>query len=111
MKKLIIFLSLLVVIFSSSAVTSQADDATPPINTMPWIPLLLLGDEPPPLVSNTIAGGDYHSLALKSDGTVVAWGDNVDHQCDIPPGLTNVVAVATLEYGLRFPARSVARTW
>ena len=23
-----------------------------------------------------IAGGDYHSLALKSDGTVWAWGDN-----------------------------------
>ena len=23
-----------------------------------------------------VAGGDDHSLGLKSDGTIVAWGDN-----------------------------------
>jgi len=41
-----------------------------------------------------IATGDYHSLALKSDGTVVAWGENLNGQCNIPPGLGNVVAIA-----------------
>ena len=31
-----------------------------------------------------IAAGDSHGLALKSDGTVVAWGQNADGQCDYP---------------------------
>ena len=41
-----------------------------------------------------VAGGVYHSLALKSDGTVVVWGDNPDGQLNLPPGLTGVTAVA-----------------
>lgn len=61
-----------------------------------------------------ISGGGEHSLALKADGTVVAWGQNeawtyndpncaiIGHPCersyagqiDVPPGLSNVVAIA-----------------
>ena len=41
-----------------------------------------------------IAAGDYHSLAFKSDGSVVAWGDNARGQCSVPAGLSNVVALA-----------------
>ncbi len=41
-----------------------------------------------------IATGGSHSLALKSDGMVVAWGDNGSGQCDVPPGLSDVVAIA-----------------
>ncbi len=41
-----------------------------------------------------IAAGEYHSLAVRADGTVVAWGDNSDGQSTVPVGLTNVVAVA-----------------
>jgi len=41
-----------------------------------------------------IAAGGYHSLALKSDGTVVGWGGNWDGQATIPVGLSNVVQVA-----------------
>jgi hypothetical protein len=41
-----------------------------------------------------VAAGAYQSLALKSDGTVVAWGDNDFGQTDVPDGLTNVAAVA-----------------
>jgi hypothetical protein len=39
------------------------------------------------------AGGDF-SLALKSDGTVVSWGYNVDGECNVPPNLTGVIAIA-----------------
>jgi hypothetical protein len=41
-----------------------------------------------------IAAGWSHSLALKSDGTVVAWGDNSAGQTNVPAGLTGVVAIA-----------------
>ena len=41
-----------------------------------------------------IGAGEYHSLAVKADGTVRAWGDNSQDQCSLPPGLTNIVAVA-----------------
>src|SRR5439155_3456450 len=35
-----------------------------------------------------------HSIALRSDGTVVAWGYNDYGQTNIPPGLSGVVTVA-----------------
>jgi len=42
-----------------------------------------------------IAAGWYHSLALKSDGTVVGWGGDFIGQATPPAGLTGVVAIAT----------------
>lgn len=41
-----------------------------------------------------VAAGNSHSLALKSDGTVVGWGYNTSGQANVPAGLTNVVAIA-----------------
>jgi Regulator of Chromosome Condensation (RCC1) repeat protein len=41
-----------------------------------------------------IAAGPNHALALKGDGTVVAWGyGGVGGATDVPAGLTNVVAI------------------
>ena len=40
-----------------------------------------------------LAAGDTHCLALKADGTVVAWGGGV-RQTNVPPNLTNVVSIA-----------------
>ena len=40
-----------------------------------------------------ISAGWIHSLALRSDGTVVAWGDNRYGQVTVPAGLTDVVAI------------------
>jgi alpha-tubulin suppressor-like RCC1 family protein len=34
-----------------------------------------------------IGGGHSHSLALKSDGTIVAWGWNGNGECTVPEGL------------------------
>ena len=33
-----------------------------------------------------IAAGYNHSLAIRSGGSLVAWGDNGDGQCDVPDG-------------------------
>ena len=41
-----------------------------------------------------IAAGAEHSLALRADGTVVAWGGNTYGQTKVPTGLSNVVAIA-----------------
>jgi len=40
-----------------------------------------------------IAGGVHHCLALKPDGTVVAWGDQIatPAQTNVPSGLSNVI--------------------
>jgi Regulator of chromosome condensation (RCC1) repeat/Immunoglobulin domain len=45
-----------------------------------------------------IAAGEFYSLALKDDGTVVGWGYNGDGQTNVPPDLTNVVAIAAGAY-------------
>ena len=41
-----------------------------------------------------IAAGGFHTVALKQDGTVVAWGDNNKGQTKVPAGLSGVVAIA-----------------
>ena len=50
----------------------------------------------PPRLSNivSIAAGGAHNLALRADGTVVAWDYNNHGQTNVPPGLSNVVAIA-----------------
>src|SRR5688572_10565074 len=38
--------------------------------------------------------GTSHSLALKADGTVVAWGEDYRGQCTVPADLRDVVTIA-----------------
>ena len=45
----------------------------------------------------TIAGG-MHSMALQNDGTVRAWGRTNEDQCNVPPGLNNVVSIVARAY-------------
>lgn len=44
-----------------------------------------------------IAAGNAHALALRSDGSIAAWGNNASGQCNVPalpPGLTYVEVAA-----------------
>ncbi len=59
-------------------------------------------DDLPPLVAVKAGRGlenvtfgsvDYWCLGLTSEGTVVAWGENKFGQCNVPPGLEDVVAI------------------
>ena len=77
------------------------------ISPGPFLPALkndgtvisLAGDDPgagiPENLTGVVAlsGSGAHNLALKSDGTVVAWGDNSNGQCNVPEGLTDVIRV------------------
>lgn len=44
-----------------------------------------------------IAAGDNFSLALKQDGSVIAWGNNRWHNLDVPAELRGVIAIAAGE--------------
>jgi len=44
-----------------------------------------------------IAAGNGYSLALKTDGAIVAWGQFCNKQATVPAGLSNIVAVAAGE--------------
>jgi hypothetical protein len=68
---------------------------------------------PPGLTSvRAIAAGEMHDLALRSDGTVVAWGDNSYNQLSVPADLTNVVAIAGAEYhSLALKADGTVVSW
>ena len=44
--------------------------------------------------AQVLAGGLGHSLAIKSDDTVAAWGSDSNDQRNVPTGLTNVTAVS-----------------
>lgn len=65
-----------------------------------------------------VAGGDYHSLALRANGTVVAWGggllqSNLNFgQTIVPADLTNAVAIAAGGYhSLALRADGTVTAW
>ncbi len=41
-----------------------------------------------------VSAGGFHAVALLPNGTVVAWGDNVSNQTNVPPSATNVTAIS-----------------
>ena len=55
---------------------------------------------PPGLSNNVavIAAGGYHNLALLTNGSIVAWGDNFNGQGTVPANVSNVVAIAAGGY-------------
>jgi hypothetical protein len=59
-----------------------------------------------------IADGQSHSLALKSDGTVAAWGSNLFGEATPPAGLSGVVGIAAgAWYGLALKSDGTVVGW
>jgi hypothetical protein len=90
----------------SVRVTNAYGSITSSIAVLGVVPVAVAGDNSlgqlavSPLTTNAIAlaAGDWHSLALKADGTVVAWGDDSAGQSDVPPSLTGVAAISAGGY-------------
>ena len=59
-----------------------------------------------------IAAGEFHSLAIISDGTVVAWGKSDGGECTPPVGLSGVSKVAAgSNYSLALKTDGTLVTW
>ncbi|MEE8572611.1 MAG: FlgD immunoglobulin-like domain containing protein, partial [Gemmatimonadota bacterium] len=59
-----------------------------------------------------VAGGSSHSQGLKSDGTIVAWGNNYAGQCNVPEPNADFVAVAAgRSYNLGLKSDGTIVTW
>ena len=56
-------------------------------------------------------GYDPVCIALKANGTVVAWGENKSGLCDVPAGLTNVVQVAIADLAAALKDDGTVVTW
>lgn len=59
-----------------------------------------------------IAAGPYHALALRNDGTVVAWGRNHTGQLNVPSDLHDAIAVAAgTTFSLALKADGTVVSW
>jgi len=59
-----------------------------------------------------IAAGGWHSLALKRDGRVVAWGADYSRQSTVPSDLTNAVAIAAgFNFSLALTSQGTVLGW
>ena len=59
-----------------------------------------------------IAAGEFHSLAIKSDGTVAAWGKSDGGECTPPVGLSGVSKIAAgSNYSIALKTDGTLVTW
>ena len=64
------------------------------------------------LKAETMSAEYFYSLALKSDGTVSAWGNNNYQQLNVPNGLSNVIAIsAGAHYSLALKSDGTVSAW
>jgi len=99
-------------------VTNVAGAITSSVAMLTFGPVAQWGDNrngqglPPPGLSNVVAlaASSSFSLALKSDGTVVAWGSTVG--TNVPANLSNVVAIAAgATFGLGVRSDGTVAAW
>ncbi|HWA27796.1 MAG TPA: immunoglobulin domain-containing protein [Lacunisphaera sp.] len=74
----------------------------------------LYGGFTPPVLTDVIdvAVGRYHGVALRANGTVVAWGQNIYGETTVPAGLDDVIAIdAGIWFTLALKADGTVVAW
>jgi alpha-tubulin suppressor-like RCC1 family protein len=60
----------------------------------------------------SVAAGANFSLALRTDGTVAAWGSSKMGECNVPSGLSNVIGISAGEFhSLALKSDGTVATW
>ena len=85
---------LLGVVLLGSAMTVCGQTSDRPAGTVVGWGNLVLPYLEPGIRFQAISAGGYHTLALTTAGTVVAWGGNQFGQCMVPANLNGVIAIA-----------------
>lgn len=86
--------SLFALLVAGPAWLPLAAPAQQPVGTVVSRGLEVLPLVQPSTCFTSVAAGNFYSLALKCDGTPVAWGNNVSRQSTVPSGLSGVSALA-----------------
>ena len=103
---LVVFVILLVSLVNSGLVYSQ-----PKGSIIGWGGQVVVLDEE---LKNfeVVAAGYSHSLGLKSDGSIVAWGDNEYGECDVPEPNSDFVSIAAgWNYSLGLKSDGTVVAW
>src|SRR5204863_862308 len=76
-----------------------------------WGSYVLPSVEPGTRFKAIASGFEYTFLAVKMDGTVVAWGLNSYGAATVPPGLSNVVAISEADHSLALKSDGTVLAW
>ena len=58
-----------------------------------------------------VAASQTHAMALQSDGTVRCWGNNGDGQCNVPIGLSDVIAISASGHSVALKSDGTVVCW
>src|SRR5437667_5582436 len=88
-----------------------APAVSPSGTVVQWGSYVLPYIEPGTRFKAIASGDEYTFLALKTDGTVVAWGQNSYGAASVPPGLSNVVAISQSSHSLALKSDGTVAAW
>jgi alpha-tubulin suppressor-like RCC1 family protein len=58
-----------------------------------------------------ITAGSHHCLGIKKDGSLIAWGNNKDGQCDVPDGNNFIAIYAGSDFSMALRANGSLIAW
>src|SRR4051812_12703761 len=95
----------------AGALGSGASPAPQAGSVVQWGTYVVAYVEPGTRFKAIASGTEYTFLALKTDGTIIAWGQNSYGAATIPPGLSNVGAISEASHSVALRADGTVVVW